>query len=189
MVCVPIILMTSFLLVRPPSCDNPPRVIVLTSTDGKQAANSGVLVPLPPYLTLEYLPLNMCTIGSIIWGGFYVLMEPVAGSLLCAICLGMAAADNYFYSVDAKTSTTIAGAIFAVAWILQFLGHGKFEGRAPALLDNLMQALLLAPLFVWLELLFFFGYRKELKDRVDKQVEKNIAKFKAERAGKNGKAQ
>lgn len=167
MVCVPIILMTSFLL----------------------AANSGVLVPLPPYLTLEYLPLNMCTIGSIIWGGFYVLMEPVAGSLLCAICLGMAAADNYFYSVDAKTSTTIAGGIFAVAWILQFLGHGKFEGRAPALLDNLMQALLLAPLFVWLELLFFFGYRKELKDRVDKQVEKNIAKFKAERAGKNGKAQ
>lgn len=189
MVCVPIILMTSFLLVRPPFCDKPAREMMLTPRMWKQAANSGVLIPLPSYLMLEYLPLNMCTIGSIIWGGFYVLMEPVAGSLLCAICLGMAAADNYFYSVDAKTSTAVAGGIFAVAWILQFLGHGKFEGRAPALLDNLMQALLLAPLFVWLELLFYFGYRKELKDRVDKKVEKNITKFRAERADKNGKAQ
>ncbi|KUI66969.1 hypothetical protein VM1G_02004 [Cytospora mali] len=167
MVCVPIILMTSFLL----------------------AANSGILIQTPAWLTLEYLPLNMCTIGSIIWGGFYVLMEPVAGTLLGGICLGMAAADNFFYSIDPKTSTIVAGGIFAVAWILQFIGHGKFEGRAPALLDNLTQALLLAPLFVWLELLFYFGYRKELQERVEKQVVKNIAKFRAEKASKNGKAQ
>ncbi|KAK7737451.1 hypothetical protein SLS53_006524 [Cytospora paraplurivora] len=156
------------------------------------AANSGVLIQTPSWITPAYLPLNMCTIGSIIWGGFYVLMEPVAGTLLCGICLGMAAVDNYFYSIDPKTSTIVAGGIFAVAWILQFIGHGKYEGRAPALLDNLTQALLLAPLFVWLELLFYFGYRKELQDRVEKQVVKNIAKFRAERAeraNKNGKAQ
>lgn len=116
-------------------------------------------------------------------------MEPVAGSLLCAICIGMAAVNNYFYSVDPRTATLVAGGIFVVAWILQFVGHGKFEGRAPALLDNLMQALLLAPLFVWLELLFFFGYRRELQARVEKQVERNIAQFKAEKAKKNGKAQ
>ncbi|CAN8099405.1 unnamed protein product [Discula destructiva] len=167
MICVPIILMTSFLL----------------------AANSGILVPLPEWLTLEYLPLNLCTIASVIWGGFYVLMEPVAGSLLCAICIGTAAANNYLYSLDPKTSNIVAGGIFVVAWILQFVGHGKYEGRAPALLDNLMQALLLAPLFVWLELLFFFGYRRELQARVEKQVEKNIAQYKAEKANKNGKAQ
>lgn len=116
-------------------------------------------------------------------------MEPVAGGLLCAICLGMGAAGNYFYSLDPKTANTIGGTVFLLAWILQFIGHGKFEGRAPALLDNLMQALLLAPLFVWLELLFFFGYRKELQQRVEKQVEKNIAQFKTEKANKNGKAQ
>lgn len=116
-------------------------------------------------------------------------MEPFAGTLLCAICLGMAAVDNYLYSVDPKTASVVAGGIFVVAWILQFVGHGKFEGRAPALLDNLMQALFLAPLFVWLELLFFFGYRKELQDRVEKQVKINIAKFKEEKTNKNGKAQ
>lgn len=147
------------------------------------------MVTLPEWLSFEYLPLNMCTIGSLIWGSFYVLMEPVAGSLLCALCVGAAAANNYFYSVDPYTSNIVAGAIFVVAWLLQFVGHGKFEGRAPALLDNLMQALLLAPLFVWLELLFYFGYRKELQARVDKQVAREIAQYKADRTSKNGKTQ
>lgn len=154
-----------------------------------QAANTGVLVQLPESLTFEYLPLNLCTIASIIWGSFYVLMEPFAGTLLGAICLGMAAADNYFYAADPKMATLIGAVVFVVAWILQFVGHGKFEGRAPALLDNLMQALFLAPLFVWLELLFFFGYRRELQDRVEKQVKTEIAKFRAQQENKNGKAQ
>lgn len=64
------------------------------------------------------------------------------------------------------------------------LGHGAFEGRAPALLDNLVQALFLAPFFVWLEVLFAFGYRPELKARIDSNVAKEIEKFKAEKAAK-----
>ena len=45
----------------------------------------------------------------------------------------------------------VALAIHVTAWILQFVGHGVFEGRAPALLDSLDQALITAPLFVLLE--------------------------------------
>ena len=45
----------------------------------------------------------------------------------------------------------VALAIHVTAWILQFIGHGVFEGRAPALLDSLDQALITAPLFVLLE--------------------------------------
>ena len=52
-----------------------------------------------------------------------------------------------------------------------------FEGRAPALLDNLVQALFLAPFFVWMEILFSFGYRPGLKSRVDIAVEKEVAKY------------
>ncbi len=76
------------------------------------------------------------------------------------------------------------------AWIAQFVGHGAFEGRAPALLDNLLQSLVLAPFFVFMELLFMFGYRPELQKRVNDAVEKEIQKFKAEKANgasKNGK--
>ena len=32
-------------------------------------------------------------------------------------------------------------ALWTGAWILQFIGHGVFEGRAPALLDSLDQVL------------------------------------------------
>lgn len=127
------------------------------------------------------------------WGGLYILLEPVAGTALAAICLGAAAAGNYALEhYEAKTVTAYALGVFVVSWILQFIGHGKFEGRAPALLDNLLQAIFLAPLFVWLELLFSLGYRQELQARVEKEVQKEISKFRAQRAtaaGKNGKAQ
>ena len=41
--------------------------------------------------------------------------------------------------------------VHITGWVLQFIGHGVFEGRAPALLDSLDQALITAPLFVLLE--------------------------------------
>jgi uncharacterized membrane protein YGL010W len=40
-------------------------------------------------------------------------------------------------------------------------------------------------MFVWLEILFKFGYRPELRARVNKKVKIEIEKFRA----KNGKAQ
>lgn len=43
----------------------------------------------------------------------------------------------------------------------------------------MFQAIFLAPLFVWLELLFKLGYRPELQARVEKAVQREIAKFKS----------
>ena len=42
-------------------------------------------------------------------------------------------------------------------WTMQFIGHGVFEKRAPALIDNLVQALMMAPYFVLLEILHKFA--------------------------------
>lgn len=73
------------------------------------------------------------------------------------------------------------------SWIAQFIGHGKFEGRKPALVDNLFQAFFLAPLFVWLELLFMLGYRPDLQQRIESLVLEDIAKFRESRKT-NGKS-
>ncbi|KAI8629275.1 DUF962 domain-containing protein [Xylariaceae sp. FL1651] len=170
MVCVPLILFTGFTL----------------------GANSGTLIPLPHALTVPYLDLNLGTVAALTWGGLYVLLEPVAGTMLALICLGAAALGNATLSRDPTLTNQTALAVHIVCWLLQFLGHGIFEGRAPALLDNLIQAVFLAPLFVWLELLFKFGYRRELQARVEKAVKVEIAKFrnqKAATAQKNGKTQ
>merc|ERR1712045_674976 len=69
-----------------------------------------------------------------------------------------------------------------VMWIAQFIGHGVFEGRAPALLDSWQQAFITAPLFVVLEVLFFFGYRKQFYEECMKEVEQNILEFKKAKA-------
>jgi uncharacterized membrane protein YGL010W len=68
--------------------------------------------------------------------------------------------------------------IHAASWIFQFIGHGKFEGRQPALLDSLMQALVLAPLFVFLEGMFALGYKPELRKRLESKIGLEIQKYK-----------
>lgn len=76
---------------------------------------------------------------------------------------------------------SIAAAVHVISWILQFIGHGKYEGRKPALLDNLVQALFLAPLFVWYEILFKLGFYKNLKKEVDSGIAVELAKLNAKK--------
>ncbi|KAL2159229.1 hypothetical protein VTH06DRAFT_2662 [Thermothelomyces fergusii] len=167
MVCVPLILFTFFELL----------------------SNYGPFFTLPSWLQIPYLEPHLGTFAAMTWGGLYLLLEPVAGGVLAAICFGAAAGTNYLRLQDTANTNKISLALFVVSWIAQFIGHGKFEGRAPALLDNLFQAIFLAPLFVWLELLFMIGYRPELKKRVDRAVEIEIAKFRERKAKKAEKAQ
>jgi len=68
--------------------------------------------------------------------------------------------------------------IHITCWVAQFYGHGAHEGRAPALLDNLFQAVFMAPLFVLMEVMFKFGYRHEFQVHIQKKVDVAIAKFK-----------
>jgi 2-hydroxy fatty acid dioxygenase len=119
----------------------------------------------------------------------YILMEPVAGALITPILLGGTAYGNILTSKYGSTANYWALGIHLVSWIAQFIGHGVYEGRAPALLDNLVQAIFLAPFFVWLEVLFFFGYRPELKGRLDKAVNEEVKKFRESktRASANGR--
>ncbi|KAH7197566.1 uncharacterized protein B0J16DRAFT_378012 [Fusarium flagelliforme] len=175
MVCVPLILISGFSLVRLP-----------TSLLGHMSATySGTLVPTPEWLTVPYLELNLGIIAASLYSLLYLLLEPFAGFLLAIFCMGGAAFVNYLRQQNPDSTFQGALAVHIVCWIFQFIGHGKYEGRAPALLDNLIQAVFLAPMFVWLEILFKFGYRPELRARVSKKVQIEIEKFRA----KNGKAQ
>lgn len=110
----------------------------------------------------------------------------MAGFCLAALCLAAVAGSNYLKAQDPDLTLKAAIAVHVICWIAQFVGHGAFEKRAPALLDNLIQALFLAPMFVWLEILFALGYRPELQARVEKKVQAEIAKFRSQ--AKNGKA-
>lgn len=125
-----------------------------------------------------------------LYSALYVLLEPVAGTALVPFIVGGTALANYLTSHYNPIASYAAAGIHVSSWIAQFVGHLSFEGRAPALLDNLVQALFLAPLFVWIEILFMFGYRPELKARLDKAVVVEIEKWKQSKvkATGNGKA-
>lgn len=99
------------------------------------------------------------------------------------IVLGFAAAANKLLAKYNSTKVnTIAISVHVISWILQFIGHGKYEGRKPALLDNLVQALFLAPLFVWYEVLFKMGFYKQLKKDVEAGIDVEVAKLNAKKA-------
>ena len=143
---------------------------------------------MPPWLQVEYLPPNLGTITALLYASLYILMEPVAGGMLAPLMLGGAAYANHLKSAYGMTANYWGVGLHVLSWLFQFVGHGLFEGRAPALLDNLVQALFLAPFFVWMEILFFFGYRPELKQRLNTAVHQELEKFRKSKGQKNGAA-
>jgi uncharacterized membrane protein YGL010W len=60
------------------------------------------------------------------------------------------------------------GALFVGGWILQLVGHA-FEGRKPALADNLFQ-IFVAPIFLAAEIFFALGYKPQLHQEVQRRA-------------------
>ena len=91
----------------------------------------------------------------------------LASSMLALMCYVL---NNGQVRITVRQAWTV----FVVSWIFQFIGHGFFEKRKPALLDNLVQSLVLAPYFILFELLFLLGLlpelRKSLQDRTDREL-------------------
>ena len=64
----------------------------------------------------------------------------------------------------------------ASSWIAQFIGHGVFERRAPALMSNILTTLV-APNFVIIEVLYFFGYNKKQIEECQKIIDEDIKQY------------
>ncbi|KAI7725217.1 hypothetical protein M8C21_015175 [Ambrosia artemisiifolia] len=128
------------------------------------------------------LVLNYGLLFTVIYAVFYVCLDVKAGSfagLLCFVCwvFGSFVAQHLGFSLAWKV--VLAAQLFC--WTGQFIGHGVFEKRAPALLDNLTQAFLMAPFFVLLEALqMAFGYEPYpgFHARVKAKVDANIKEWK-----------
>lgn len=96
----------------------------------------------------------------------------------------------------------LAGYLHGFGWIAQFIGHGVAEKRAPALLDNLIggmcvrilnatmltpvliKAIVLAPFFVHLEILFELGYKPALAKKIQNLVSAEITRIRIQEGRK-----
>ncbi|KAG9101076.1 hypothetical protein FS749_010482 [Ceratobasidium sp. UAMH 11750] len=149
-------------------------------------ANAGIpsFAPAISYQINQYLTFepNWAFAMAVTYLAYYFMLEPVGAALYTPqFILSALSATSYAHRPEAMK---VAGALHAFSWIMQFIGHGAAEGRAPALLDNLLGAVVLAPFFVHLEMLFAIGYNPTLHKRVQNEVGKEIAKFRREAAEK-----
>ncbi|KAJ7068006.1 hypothetical protein C8F01DRAFT_1116529 [Mycena amicta] len=134
-------------------------------------------VPKIHYVVNDYLvfDLNFSSITATIYLAYYYALEPVAALLYTPqMAFGLLSAIAYARSPAHITNAII---LHGVCWIAQFLGHGLAEKRSPALLDNLLGAVVLAPFFVHLELLFGLGYRPEMHKHLNNEIGKEITKL------------
>lgn len=157
---------------------------------------SGIGLMLPVKVAGEDHPsFNLGSILAWVYGIYYICLDRVVGipSMLLLVLWAHKLQEFYDNKVNGELFTKSQYIVFFlfvhfVSWSAQFYGHAVYEKRAPALLDSLHQALVMAPFFVGLEIAFHFGYKPELQKSVDNQAGKNITKFKIEAARKKREA-
>ncbi|KAF9057430.1 hypothetical protein BJ165DRAFT_1420364 [Panaeolus papilionaceus] len=131
---------------------------------------------------------NYASLMTAVYLAYYLLLEPVAALLYAPLMILTSLTATAFAQRPDYFVTALS--IHAFSWIAQFIGHGFAEGRAPALLDNLLGAVVLAPFFVHLEILFTLGYRPDMHKRIVNAIGVEITRIrKAEGDKKRRKAQ
>jgi uncharacterized membrane protein YGL010W len=98
---------------------------------------------------------------------YFVLDVPLALAMLLVIGLLIWLAEA-IASLGAARGWAWFGVLFVGGWILQLVGHA-FEGRKPALVDNLFQ-IFVAPIFLAAEAFFALGYKPQLHQEVQRRA-------------------
>ena len=125
-----------------------------------------ILVPLS-WLEIHVAGFTVTTamlLAAAVLAYYFVLDMPLALAMLLVICLLIWLAES-IAGLGARPGWTWFGALFAGGWTLQLIGHA-FEGRKPALVDNLLQ-IFVAPIFLAAEVFFALGYKPELHQRIN----------------------
>ncbi|OJT10541.1 hypothetical protein TRAPUB_12979 [Trametes pubescens] len=124
--------------------------------------------------------LNWSGLWVVFVGIYYYFLEPTAALIYTPewLVIGLNAAA-YARKPDGLKNALL---LHVASWVAQFSGHFFAEGRSPALLDNLLGALVLAPFFVHLEILFKLGYKPQLRENIHQSVKQTIADIKTSEA-------
>jgi len=134
-------------------------------------------------VTFQLVPNASCAL-IVVYSLYYLSLEPVAGlTWMLAVGLPLLITSTAFYNQVAHAMYW-ALLVHVLSWYMQIHpGHALLEKRKPALVDSLVQATSLAPLFVWFELLFLLGYRPDLKSHLKERVREDIAAWRNKKSG------
>eukprot|EP00116_Pleurobrachia_bachei_P007835 sb/3468097/ len=119
--------------------------------------------------TLGGYEVTVSALATSVYILYYIYLYPALGMITLPILSGMGYSAHLFWTLELDNKWTILIGVHGVSWIAQFVGHGKFEGRRPALMDSLLQAFLTAPFFVFFEYCFFFGLFQDLHHEIQRE--------------------
>ena len=140
--------------------------------DRRNKATHFVGIPVIVFSLLLALALWRIQIGGVVVTGALVVgvvallgwlaLDFGVGLLMVVMLVPMwLLAETLARSLGAAGTSIAFAILFVGGWVLQFLGH-HFEGRRPALLDNLFQAFI-GPMFLVAETLVVLGWRRDLQ--------------------------
>jgi uncharacterized membrane protein YGL010W len=99
---------------------------------------------------------------------YYFLLDVPLGAAMLVFTAALVWLGERIASQGAVHGWTWFAVLFVGGWILQLAGH-VFEGRRPALADNLFQ-IFVAPIFLAAEVFFALGYKPRLKEEVQRRA-------------------
>jgi len=99
---------------------------------------------------------------------YYVLLDVPLGLAMCAVFGALLYAAEAIAALPLKEGAAWFLMFFGGGWIVQLIGH-VYEGRKPALVDNLFQ-IFVAPIFLCAEAFFALGYKPGLHAAVQKRA-------------------
>jgi len=99
---------------------------------------------------------------------YYILLDAQLALATMIAVGGLLYASESAAAKGAASGWIWFGIFFAGGWALQLVGHA-FEGRKPALADNLFQ-ILIAPIFLVAELFFALGSKRELLRKIEARL-------------------
>jgi uncharacterized membrane protein YGL010W len=105
--------------------------------------------------------VSMALVIGIVAALGWIALDVGIGLIMAAILLPTWYAAEALAGTLGPSSTVVAFfTLFIGGWILQFIGH-HFEGKRPALVDNIFQGFI-GPMFLVAETLVASGYRADL---------------------------
>jgi uncharacterized membrane protein YGL010W len=113
---------------------------------------------------LELGPVSLAAPFFLAVAAFYLWLDWRLGAATVAATLPLLALAEWSAGRSAAVGWSLFLACFVGGWAFQLWGHAM-EGRRPALLDNLLQAMI-APIFLVSEVAFALGFRRDLKAAV-----------------------
>jgi uncharacterized membrane protein YGL010W len=99
---------------------------------------------------------------------YYLVLDIALGLAMCVVFALMLWGAEPLSRASFGISAAWFLALFVGGWVLQLWGH-VYEGRKPALVDNLFQVFV-APIFLAAEVFFALGYKPRLHEAVQRRA-------------------